>query len=145
MANKTISMTQLKRIIQLKSEGYSKLSISQKLRLHRKTLDDYLKKLDSTGESYQVLMSHSDKYLSNIVFNSANTRVPDTRYSDLEKKFPYFNVQLEKTGVTRLLLWEEYKTACLDGYSYTQFCEHFSRYTICNKANGLFLRRDFES
>ena len=72
MANKTISMTQLKRIIQLKSEGYSKLSISQKLGLHRKTLDDYLRKLDSTGESYQVLMDHSDEYLSNIVFNSSN-------------------------------------------------------------------------
>jgi hypothetical protein len=37
-------MTQLKRIIQLRSEGYNKLSISQKLGIHRKTLNDYLKK-----------------------------------------------------------------------------------------------------
>ncbi|MDD2381003.1 MAG: IS21 family transposase [Mariniphaga sp.] len=150
MANKTTSMTQLKRIIQLKSEGYSKLSISQKLGLHRKTLDDYLKKFDSTGESYQELMGRSDEYLSNIVFNSANTRVPDTRYSNLEKKFPYFNVQLEKTGVTRLLLWKEYKIAYPDGYSYTQFCEHFYRYNKCNKATmhfehppGEYLQADF--
>jgi transposase len=138
MANKTISMTQLKRIIQLRSEGYNKLSISQKIGLHRKTLNDYLKKLDSTGESYQQLLSRSDDYLSNIVFNSANTRVPDTRYSDLEKRFPYFNEQLGKTGVTRLLLWEEYKISCPDGYSYTQFCEHFYRYNKRNKATMHF-------
>ena len=87
MANKTISMTQLKRIIQLKTEGYSKLSISQKLGLHRATLNDYLKKLEATGKNYQELLSRSDDYLSSVVFNSANTRVPDIRYAELEKRF----------------------------------------------------------
>ena len=132
MAKKTISMTQIIRIIQLKSEGYNKLSISHKLGLHRKTLNAYLKKLDSTGESYQQLLGRSDAYLSNIVINSANTLDPDTRYSDPSKRFPYFNEQLGKTGVTRLLLWEEYKISCPDGYSYTQFCEHFYRYNRRN-------------
>ena len=41
-------MTQIKRIIQLKSEGLSKLKISQKLSIHRKTLDDYLFKIEIT-------------------------------------------------------------------------------------------------
>lgn len=40
MANKTISMIQLKHIIQLKTEGFNKLSISQKLWIDRKTLSD---------------------------------------------------------------------------------------------------------
>ena len=150
MANKTISMTQLKRIIQLKSEGYSKLSISQKLGIHRKTLNDYLAKLDSTGKSYQELLEQSDDYLSELVFNSGNTRVPDTRYAELEKRFADFTRELKKPGVTRRILWEEYKTSCPDGYSYTQFCEHFSRYNKRNQATmhfdhraGEYLQVDF--
>ena len=150
MANKTISMTQLKRIIQLKSEGHSKLSISQKLGIHRKTLNDYLFRLDATGKSYQELLDQSEENLSSLVFNTANIRVPDTRYSELEKNFAYFTEQLRKTGVTRRILWEEYKISCPDGYSYTQFCEHFSRYNKRNKATmhfdhqpGEYLQVDF--
>lgn len=144
MANKTISMTQLKRIIQLKSEGCSKLSISQKLGLHRKTLNDYLQKLDALGESYQELLCKSDDYLCSAVFNSANTRVPDVRYSELEKRFSSYKEQLDRTGVTLRLLWEEYKISCPDGYSYTQFCEHFSRYKKRNKATMHFVHRPGE-
>lgn len=144
MANKTISMTQLKRIIQLKSEGYSKLSISQKLGLHRKTLNDYLVKLDATGKSCHELLSQSEDYLFSVVFNPTNTRVSDSRYSELEKRFSYFKEQLGGTGVTLRLLWEEYKIGSPDGYSYTQFCEHFSRYNKRNKATMHFEHRPGE-
>ena len=144
MVNKTISMTQLKRIIQLKTEGFSKLSISKKLGLHRKTINDYLVKLEATGKSYQELLVYDENYLSSVVFNSTNIRKRDSRYSELEKRFSYFNEQLSKTGVTRFLLWEEYKISCSDGYSYTQFCEHFSRYNKRNKATMHFDHRPGE-
>ena len=144
MANKTISMTQLKRIIQLKTEGFSKLSISKKLGLHRKTINDYLVKLEATGKSYQELLVYDENYLSSVVFNSTNIQKRDSRYSELEKRFSYFNEQLSKTGVTRFLLWEEYKISCSDGYSYTQFCEHFSRYNKRNKATMHFDHRPGE-
>ena len=144
MANKTISMTQFKRIIQLKTEGFSKLSISKKLGLHRKTINDYLVKLEATGKSYQELLVQDENYLSSVVFNSTNIRKRDSRYSELEKRFSYFNEQLSKTGVTRFLLWEEYKISCSDGYSYTQFCEHFSRYNKRNKATMHFDHRPGE-
>ena len=144
MANKTISMTQFKRIIQLKTEGFSKLSISKKLGLHRKTITDYLVKLEATGKSYQELLDQDENYLSSVVFNTTNVRKPDTRYSELEKRFSYLNKQLRKTGVTRRLLWEEYKISCPDGYSYTQFCEHFYRYNKRNKATMHFDHRPGE-
>jgi transposase len=150
MANKTISMTQLKRIIQLKAEGHSKLSISKKLGIHRNTLTDYLFKLDGSGKSYQELFSESDNYLSGLVFNTANTRIPDARLAELEKRFPYLTKQLKENGVTRRILWEEYRISCPDGYGYTQFCEHFSRYNKRNKATmhfdhraGEYLQVDF--
>jgi len=39
MADKSITMAQGRRIIQLKSEGLSKLRIAQSLHIHRATLD----------------------------------------------------------------------------------------------------------
>ena len=89
MANKTISMIQLKRIIQLKSAGLSKLSIFQKLGLHRKTLNDYLFKLEPTGKSYRKLLEQSESELVALVFNTNNTRVPDARLNDLRNRFDY--------------------------------------------------------
>jgi hypothetical protein len=56
MANKSISMTQVRRIIQLKAEGLSKLKISGSLHIHRATLDTYLFKLEASGKSYAELL-----------------------------------------------------------------------------------------
>jgi transposase len=141
MANRTISMTQIKRIIQLKSEGLSKLKISQKLSIHRKTLDDYLFKLEITGKSYQDLLQYSETDLAIIVYNTKNTHQPDGRLDDLQSQFDSYTKQLTKPGVTRRLLWEEYKIAKPDGYGYTQFCEHFARYNKRNKATMHFDHR----
>jgi len=42
--------------------------------------------------------------------------------------FLHFDKELRRTGVTRQLLWEEYLQLHPDGYGYSQFCEHYSRY-----------------
>ncbi len=41
----------------------------------------------------------------------------DNRY-----QMPYFLSELKRTGVTRLLLWEEYRKESIDPFRYTQFC-----------------------
>ena len=89
-------------------------------------------------------LHQDDEYLSDVVFNTSNTREPDTRFVELEKRFINFTEQLKNKGVTRLLLWEEYKASCPDGYSYTQFCEHFSRYNKRNRATMHFDHRPGE-
>jgi transposase len=150
MANKPISMTIVKRIVQLRSEGVSKLQIAKKLGIHRKTLDDYLVKLELTGKSHQKLLFYSEEEIGALIHQEPPNREPDQRYYDLEQRFPYFAKELARTGVTRMLLWEEYKLEIPDGYSYTQFCEHYSRYCKRNKATmhfehspGEYLQVDF--
>jgi transposase len=128
MANKPITMIQLKRIIQLKSEGVNKLKISQSLSLHRGTLDEYLKKLELSGKSYKELLELSENELSYLVYSSHNTNKPDERLKALEKQFDYFTTELRRVGVTRRTLWKEYIAENVDGYGYSQFCEHFARY-----------------
>ncbi len=143
-------MTQVKRIIQLRSEGVSKLQISEKIGIHRKTLDDYLFKIEFTGKSYSDLLTLSEEDLAALVYTGHNTNQPDSRLENLAMKFDFYNQQLQKVGVTRKTLWEEYKASDPSGYGYTQFCEHFARYNMVNKATmhfdhqpGEYLQVDF--
>ena len=77
MANKSISMTQVRRIIQLKAEGLSKLKISQSLHIHRATLDNYLSKLAASGKSFPELLEYSDEQLQTLVYSEAATPKAD--------------------------------------------------------------------
>ena len=83
MANKPITMIQLTRIIQLKSEGVNKHQISQILKVHRKTLDEYLQKFESSGKSYQQLLACREAELAYIVYSSQNTNKPDVKIINL--------------------------------------------------------------
>lgn len=134
MANKSITMTQVRRTIQLKSEGLSKLRIAQSLHIHRATLDNYLSRLTASGKSFSELLECSDDQLQTLVYSDVATPKADERMDDLNKHLDYFRHELTRTGVTRKLLWEEYHHAYPEGYRYTQFCEHFARHIKTTKA-----------
>ena len=101
MANKSIKMTQVRRIIQLKAEGLSKLKISQSLHIHRATLDNYLSKLFASGKSFSELLEYSDEQLMTLVYSEGATPKADERIDDLKKHLDYFQHELTRTGVTR--------------------------------------------
>jgi len=150
MANKSISMTQVRRIIQLKVEGLSKLKISESLHIHRATLDNYLSKLAASEKSFPELLECSDKQLMALVYSDPATPRADKRIDDLKKHLDYFQKELSRPGVTRKILWEEYQQAYPEGYRYAQFCEHFARHIKCTKATmhlshraGDYLQVDF--
>jgi len=138
MANKLISMVIIRRILQLRLQGISKNKIARMTNIHRATLDSYLLKLQSTGKNYEQLLKYSDEELTAIAYNLNNINKPDERLKKLEGHFEYFIKELKHPGVTRLLLWEEYKEAYPDGYEYAQFCVHFSRYVDQKKATMHF-------
>jgi len=150
MANKSISMTQVRRIIQLKAEGLSKLKISQSLHIHRATLDNYLLKLLASEKSFPELLEFSDDQLKALVYSDTVTPRADSRIDELRKHLDYFKAELTRPGVTRKILWEEYYQAYPEGYRYAQFCEHFARHVKITKATmhlshraGDYLQVDF--
>lgn len=141
MANKSISMLQIRRILQLLSSGSSKLGISKQMQVHRKTIDNYISKLKTSGKTAEELLRLDDNSLRDIFFKAASPVVDDNRYGTLKGILPGIVPEIKKPGVTRKLLWEEYKEANPDGYGYTQFCEHFSKYQTTNKAVMYFLHQ----
>jgi transposase len=42
--------------------------------------------------------------------------------------FKYVHTERRRKGVTLQLLWEEYRVEHPDGYSYSQYCEHYKRF-----------------
>src|SRR5690606_5046005 len=62
------------------------------------------------------------------LFNEDTTALRGIRYEQLKEHFAYAEKELSKTGVTRQLLWAEYKELRADGYNYSQYCYHLAEY-----------------
>lgn len=134
MANKTITMLQLRRIIQLKDQGYSNRRIKGILKLSRQTVDDYVNRLKQTDKSYKELLKLGDESLRVLVFQEQAMPVLNHRYADLQSRMHGFADDLKNRKTTRIILWEEYRQQVPDGYSRSQFCEHLGRYLESRKA-----------
>lgn len=134
MANKTITMLQIRRILQLLQSGCSERSISRDLSISRKTIKAYIDKLTQSDKKIGDLLSLSDFTLSEIIHSKSVAREKDERYQVLCKQFPLYVSELKRTGVTRQLLWNEYIKEHETGYSYSQFCEYLSAHLDIAKA-----------
>lgn len=134
MANKPITMLRLRRIIQLKEQGFSNRKIAEKLHLARDTVNDYVTRIKSCGKKHRELLKLDDEQLAVLVFNVKPEPLKDGRYADLQARMEYFANELKKPKTTKQVLWEEYIAEVTDGYSRSQFCEHLCRYLNSRKA-----------
>jgi transposase len=134
MANKPITMLQIRRILQLKINGKSNRDIARELHLARDTVNRYAKQLNQLDKSDEELLKLGDELLSSIVLNEQPLKQKDWRFIDLQQRIPSLCDELKKPKATRMILWEEYLHQVPDGYSYTQFCEHLSRFLETRKA-----------
>jgi transposase len=124
MSNKVISMQQIRSIIHLLEKGYSLRAISTQIGLSRQTVTFYATRLKNAPYSLEALRQFPDEDLANIVYAPVvATPLPENaRRQELDVRMPYFLSELTRTGVTRLLLWEEYRKESIDPFRYTQFC-----------------------
>lgn len=133
MAGTTITMSRLKQIIRHREDGMALQTISKILGIARNTVKKYLQLIESRGFSHSELLKMEDEELNALLAEPGHTSA--ARFLDLEAFFPYMLEELKETGVNRWNLWGEYKTKHSDGYSYSQFCEHFRQWCSCRKAS----------
>ena len=76
MANKTIAMSKLRRLIQLHTQGRSKLFISRYFDLLRNTVDKYLSQYKLTGLSLADVEKLTDIELDKLFFIRAQEELP---------------------------------------------------------------------
>jgi len=123
MAAKPIAMEQLKQVLKLKQEGHSIKSIKRLTGLARNNVKTYLKRMPeaTTGTT-------TDKELAGLFYNQDTVLQQSSRLQHLLRHFEGIDKELTRPGVTRQLLWGEYKEQHPDGYAYSQYCEHLNRF-----------------
>ena len=125
MANKLLSMIKTRQILLFLERGVSQRAIEKEVKISRKTIALYLQKFAQTGVDFKELLKRSDQELERVLGLIKPVVVDD---SDLRKVHfnnlsGYFSKELNRTGVTRLLLWEEYIKEYPSGFQYSRFCE----------------------
>lgn len=117
-------MRVIKEVLRLKFEAKLSLrQIASSLKMALGTVTLHLKRAAAAGLSWPLPTDMNDQALEAALFPNqakpAQTRhvIPD--YATMHK-------ELKRKGVTKQLLWEEYKQIHGDkGYQYSQYCQHY--------------------
>lgn len=125
MARRKRSMRQIKRILELHHEkGLSIREISCSLGLPASTVGDYLRQAATAGLGWPVPAELSESELHERLRGTSATPTLQRPLPDYEQ----IREELSKKGVTRRLLWEEYRREHPDGYGLSQFCDLYRRW-----------------
>ena len=143
MAGKPKPMSQIKQLIRLHQGGAGKKTIASNLGLSKNTVKAYLNKLESLKVNFNELLSLDDPVLESR-FHAGNPAYKDTRYEELKPLLHEYIKELSKPGVTRYLLWEEYRELHPNGYSYSQFCYHLLQYSLASRPSMVLTHKPGE-
>lgn len=127
MSQERLSMRKITEVLRLKwTCGLSNRAIARSCRISHSTVSEYLVRAEQAGLTWPLPESLDEDGLYRLLFpekvivqgNPARP-VPD---------WERVRQELKRRSVTRRLLWEEYREAHPDGYSYSQFCELYQQY-----------------
>jgi len=141
MAGKIKRMSQIKQLLRLYKQGESKKAIARLLGMSKNTVKNYLYKIEGGKFNIDELLKIDDPKLESMLF-SGNPSYKDERYEHLKNNLDYYTSELNRTGVTRGLLWREYQQTANNTYSYTQFCHHLNQH---NKSRHPSLKLDHKA
>jgi len=120
-------MKAIRQVLNLAIQGRLSIRlISRACGVSRPTAQKYINAFAQSGLNNDVLSTITDSDL--IERLTGHSKLENTRHQDAEDFSPYMLTELQRIGVTRELLWREYRERHPDGYSYAQFCEHFNRW-----------------
>lgn len=120
MTVQRVSMHKIKEVLRLKyATGLKQRQIAAALGLSNGVVAKYLSAAERAHLAYPWPAEWDDTHLAQALFGATYQSAPVMR---LTLDFPYIHQELKRKGVTRQLLWDEYRAAHPEGYGYTQFC-----------------------
>jgi len=124
MARQRIGMKALRLVIELHhNTSLSNRQISKTAGVSRPVVAQYIEAYARSGIPYEDFAKLTDTEAVERLCGPAIAT--DTRLAAVLDFFPYMLTELTKVGVTRELLWREYRKNNTDGYEYSQFCHNF--------------------
>ena len=121
--------------------GLSRREISRALKVSRYVVNQYIADFKISGLSLEEAFGLSDSVLLDRITGSRQNK-KDERYKVIQDNISGWLVELKKPGVTRRLLWEEYKSKYPDGYSLAQFCYHFQ---VLSSYKNVYMHMDYKA
>lgn len=117
-------MRKIREVLRLKFEaGLGNSQIARAIGSARSTMQECLRRAKEAGVGWPLPEAFDEDALQARLYRRA---VPLTR-SPLPD-FVNLQSELKRPGVTRLLLWQEYKAAHPDGWQYSVFCDQYRRW-----------------
>jgi transposase len=127
MAGKPKSMSLIKQLLRLYQQGYKIKTMAKGLGISKNTVKSYIFKIQQNKWDVKHLVELENPVLE-AKFHVGNPAYKDERYEQLKDQLDDLVKELKKTGVTKNLLWEEYRKQYPKGYSRSQFCFHLSQH-----------------
>ncbi len=125
-ARRELTMRQLRQMLRLHHEGVSAREIGRTLGAARSTIQDNLKRAQQAGLGWPLAPEITDSVLEERLFSKQG--ILPGRRRRVEPEWPALAREMKRPGVNLLILWEEYRDAHPDGYSYSRFCDLFREF-----------------
>lgn len=130
MAQQRLSMRKIREILRLRFEaGLSRRRIAGSLGCSRAAVADCLRRAAIAGLGWPLPPELDEAALQARLYPppvpKRDSPLPD---------FAHVHTELAHCGVTRFLLWQEYKTAHPNGLQYTAFCNQYRRWRATQDA-----------
>lgn len=119
---KTKRMDQIKTILEVYKLCGSLKETSRRLSISKTTVKQYVRRILTHCGSIEVALSLPEEGLQELYYNK-RTYADESRSATFDSQLTSWKKELSRKGVTRHLLWEEYKKEHPSGYSYSQFCD----------------------
>ena len=122
-----LSMSTMKEVLRLKYLGnLSNRNIEHLGVASKSAVSNFTARFEKSTLTIDEALEMEDKKLSALLFPELKQYQPKT--TKPHPDWNYIHSELSKKGMTRLLLWEEYKEQYPNGYGYSQFKEYYNRY-----------------
>lgn len=132
MPNTRLSMRHIKEILRPKLEAkLSHRQIARSLGIGAGTVSVYGKRASALGLCWPLPTEMSDNELEQLLFPSPSL---SARHGRVMPDCAAIHQELKRKGVTKQLLWDEYKQAYGDaGYQYSQYCGYYREWRAQQK------------
>src|SRR3569833_846189 len=120
MANLTISMSKIRKILKMYSKQRSIMSIAAQTDASRNTVKKYIAAFRDSGFTFDEVNALDDIELEDL-FGKTKEHPPKPQMQSMLRCFPHVDKELKKTGMNRQKQREANIKEFPNGYQYSQF------------------------
>ena len=123
MAQQRLPVRKVREVLRLKAAGFSDRKVAATIGSARSTVQECVRRAHEAGLIWPLPEDLDESALHARLYRRS---VPLSRHPAPD--FAQLHAELSRPGVTRLLLWQEYKAARPDGWQYSVFCDRYRRW-----------------